>query len=82
LQARREKIEALMVERDRIAATVESFVIAADNLKLDALRLGAGERTSLQEPVQRLQDELEVLERVRRELVSLESGTPRSGGDP
>lgn len=82
LQARREKIEALMVERDRIAATVESFVIAADNLKLDALRLGAGERTSLQEPVQRLQDELEVLERVRRELVSLESGTLRSGGDP
>lgn len=73
LQSRREKIEAMLVERERIVATVEGFIIAADNLQLDALRLGRGEPLlALQEPVKRLQDELEILEKVRSELMSVE----------
>lgn len=74
LQARRDKLQSLRTERDRIMATVESFILATDNLKLDALRLTDGETTSLQAPIQRLQEELEILQKVQSELKALGGG--------
>ncbi|MEM1026032.1 MAG: 2TM domain-containing protein [Myxococcota bacterium] len=73
LRKRREKIAALQSERDRIVATLEGFVLAAENLRLDALRQAKGDLdpAALQAPVRRLQQEVEVLEKVRSELAAL-----------
>lgn len=73
LRNRREKIAALQSERDRIVATLEGFILAAENLRLDALRQAKGDLdpAALQAPVRRLQQEVEVLEKVRAELATL-----------
>jgi hypothetical protein len=73
LQTRLSKVESLAADRDRIAATLEGFILAAENLRLDAIRHQQGDldAAALLEPVQRIQDEVEVLEKVQAELASL-----------
>lgn len=73
LRNRREKIASMHAERDRIVATLEGFVLAAENLRLDALRQAKGDLdpAALQAPVKRLQQEVEILEKVRSELATL-----------
>jgi len=71
LASRRDKIEALQREQTRIEGSVEGFLLAAENLRLDALRLSnePAERSELEQAVDGLQEELDVLEKVHRELL-------------
>jgi len=73
LVARRDKIEALLAEQARIEATAEGFLLAAENAQLDAVRLGRSpkEQADLDAAIARLDDELEVLRAVHRELSDL-----------
>ncbi len=70
---RKGRIEALKAEQGRIANTAEGSVLAAENLRRDAVRMGAGgtDLVPLQSSIQRLRDELDVLERVRDEIEGL-----------
>lgn len=73
LTSRRAKVEALRAEQARIEATAEGFLLAAENARLDALRLGRepGQQAELDAALSRLHDELDVLEKVHRELSDL-----------
>lgn len=73
LVSRRAKVEALRDEQARIEATAEGFLLAAENARLDALRFtrDSTERSELDAALQRLHDELDVLEKVHRELSEL-----------
>lgn len=73
LISRRAKVEALRAEQTRIEATAEGFLLAAENARLDALRFtrDAAERTELDAALSRLHEELDVLEKVHRELSDL-----------
>lgn len=74
LVARRNKIASLQAERDRIGATLEGFVLAAENLRLDAARFARGDVdvSALDAPVRRLQEEVDILDKVRAELAALD----------
>ncbi|MGF1510882.1 MAG: 2TM domain-containing protein [Myxococcota bacterium] len=76
LQTRLKKVEQLVAERDRIAATLEGFILAAENLRLDAVRFVQGdlEPGGLMAPIQRIQDEVDILDKVRAELAALHEG--------
>lgn len=72
LQARQAKVAALAAERERMYASAEGFLLAAENLRLDAARLGAGHvpaaNHALTEPLARLSDEVNILRQVEAEL--------------
>ena len=72
LQARQAKVAALASERERMYASAEGFLLAAENLRLDAARLGAGHvpaaNHALNEPLARLSDEVSILRQVEAEL--------------
>jgi serine/threonine protein kinase len=77
LVARRQRLEQLEGELVRMRATVQGFALAAENIRLDAARIG-GPRLSeyaldLQEPLRRLDDEIDVLDSVEDALASLEA---------
>jgi hypothetical protein len=73
--ARKAKIETLEDEERRMRATAEGFLLAAENLRLDAARLTAGEapelRALIETPLERLAEEVEIVRKVEAELGSL-----------
>jgi hypothetical protein len=74
LVARRAKVEALLADRERMLANARGFLLATENLRLDAARLGAGGDASaaaLRAPLERLTDEVEILRKVEAELALL-----------
>lgn len=75
LEARRDKVRTLEAEQERMEATVKGFLIAAQNVRLDAARLGAGGVPnllgSLEESLSRLDDEVELARQVEIELDSI-----------
>ena len=75
LVARRTKIRTIEAELERVRASAEGFVLAAENLQLDAARLGAGHLgdvgDALFEPLERLGEEVEILRQVEVELEAL-----------
>ncbi len=71
LLARKAKVEALGGERERMLASAEGFLLAAQNVRLDIAQLGADDAPkpkALNEPAQRLNQEVEVLRKVEAEL--------------
>ncbi|MCC6623995.1 MAG: protein kinase [Deltaproteobacteria bacterium] len=77
LVARRERVELLQAEHARLRATVEGFALAAENIRLDAARIRAPRvepgALSLDEPLRRLDAEVEVLAEVEAELARLDA---------
>lgn len=75
LQARRAKVEALRAERERMAASAEGFLLAVDNVRLDAARIGAGHvpalHAALGDTLDRLSAEVGILRQVEEELEAL-----------
>lgn len=75
LEARRDKLEALTAEEERMRATVQGFLLAAQNVRLDAARLGAGhvpgQVAALGDSLDRLDQEVEVVRQVEAELEML-----------
>ena len=70
--ARRAKVEVLHAARERRHANGRGFLLATENLRLDAARLGtSGDTASLHAPLERLSDEVEVLRKVEAELATL-----------
>lgn len=70
LQARKAKVAALTAERARMRARAEGFLLAVENLRLDATRLGTDPSTSpdLAGPLADLSSEVEILRQVEAEL--------------
>lgn len=71
LVARRAKVEALVAEQDRMMANARGFLLATENLHLDAAGLGNGAldgQGSLTAPIRRLGEEVDVLRKVEAEL--------------
>lgn len=75
LEARHDKVRTLEAEQERMRATTKGFLIAAQNVRLDAARLGTGQVPellgSLSESLDRLDDEVELARQVERELETL-----------
>jgi hypothetical protein len=75
LQARRAKVAALVSERERMFASAEGFLLAAQNVRLDAARIGAGHvpalSATLTETLDRLSSEVNILRQVEAELETL-----------
>lgn len=75
LQARRAKVEALRAERERMAASAEGFLLAVENVRLDAARIGAGHvpalHAALGDTLDRLSAEVGILRQVEEELEAL-----------
>jgi hypothetical protein len=75
LEARKDKVQTLEAEHERMRATVKGFLIAAQNVRLDAARLGTGQVPrllgSLSDSLDRLNDEVEVARQVETELENL-----------
>jgi hypothetical protein len=75
LVARRDKLQALEAEKERMVATVQGFTLAAQNLRLDATRLGTGElpnlANSLSDSLDRLNEEVDIARQVESELENL-----------
>lgn len=75
LEARRERIEALESEEERMRATIHGFLIAVQNIRLDATRLGAsaspGLVASLTDSLDLLNAEVDVARQVEQELEQL-----------
>ena len=75
LEARRDKLQALTAEEERMMATVQGFLLAAQNVRLDAARLGAGhvpgQVAALGDSLERLDQEVEVVHQVEQELEML-----------
>ena len=73
--ARKAKIEALEGEERRMRATAEGFLLAAENLRLDAARLGAEPAPDLlgllEGPLDRLAEEVDIVRQLEAELRSL-----------
>ncbi len=76
LLARKRRLEQFEAELTRMRATAEGFLLATENIRLDAARIGAPRlheyEVSLREPLRRLDDEVEVLEHVEAELAAVE----------
>lgn len=72
LEARFAKINALKGEEERMRATVKGFVLSAQNIQLDAARLGAGFVpdlvSSFENSLEKLNQEVEIVRQVEREL--------------
>jgi hypothetical protein len=72
LEARQDKVKTLEAEQERMRATVNGFLIATQNVRLDAARLGTGQVPellgSLSDSLDRLNDEVEVARQVESEL--------------
>ena len=69
LIARRAKIEALRTDSDRMLAKAQGFLLAVENLHLDAARLSGPEGSdTLSAPIQRLTEEVQILRSVDAEL--------------
>ncbi|MBX2813293.1 MAG: 2TM domain-containing protein [Myxococcales bacterium] len=78
LVSRQEKLDALAADEDRMYANAQGFLLALENLVLDGARLGHGddaEPMALSEPIERLTDEVRVLEEVEAEIRKLPSST-------
>jgi len=75
LEARRDKLGALEAEEERMRATVDGFRLAAENVRLDAARLGVGQLSGLLDPLtsslDRLNEEVEIVRQVEAELERL-----------
>lgn len=72
--ARKEKVRHLLATRDRMLESAEAFLLAVENLRLDAAgphpgRHGAG---TLAEPARHLLEEVASIRRVERELRALD----------
>lgn len=76
LAARRQRLAQFDAELMRMRATAEGFLLATENIRLDAARIGAPRlheyEVNLREPLRRLDDEVEVLEQVEAELAAVE----------
>lgn len=76
LVARRQRLAQFEAELARMRATAEGFLLATENIRLDAARIGAPRlheyELGLREPLRRLDDEVEVLEQVEAELAAVE----------
>ena len=73
LAARHDKVTALQSEHDRMFARAEGFLLAAQNIQLDASRAGVqgpGVDT-LTEPLRQLGEEVEILRQVEAELADV-----------
>lgn len=74
-EARQDKVKTLEAEQERMSATVKGFLIATQNVRLDAARLGTGQVPellgSLSDSLERLNDEVEVARQVESELEKL-----------
>lgn len=72
LSDRRDKIRRLEAEEQRMQATGQGFLLAADNIRLDAARLAAGHSPrigpALTAPLERLDEEVELMRQVEAEL--------------
>ncbi len=69
LLARRAKIDALRADQARMLAKAQGFLLAVENLHLDAARLGGpDEPDALSEPIHRLTEEVQILRQVDHEL--------------
>ena len=69
LISRRAKLEALIADRDRMFANAQGFLLAVENLHLDAARVGNPEMPdALSAPIDRLTEEVQILRRVGDEL--------------
>ncbi|GMV43013.1 MAG: hypothetical protein AMXMBFR64_47290 [Myxococcales bacterium] len=75
LQARKAKVTALRAERERMAASAEGFLLAVENVRLDAARIGAGHvpalSAALGDTLDRLSTEVSILRQVEEELETL-----------
>lgn len=76
LVTRRQRLAQFEAELTRMHATAEGFLLATENIRLDAARIGAPRlheyELGLREPLRRLDDEVEVLEQVEAELAAVE----------
>lgn len=80
LEARQDKLEALSADEDRMYANAQGFLLALENLVLDGARLGHEEDMepfALSEPIERLTDEVRVLEEVEAQIRRLPSPKQR-----
>ncbi len=73
LQARLTRVATLNTEAERMKARADGFLLAVQNIRLDASRLAAGAvfDADLAEPVARLAEEVELLRQVEAELADL-----------
>lgn len=75
LQARKAKVSALRSERERMGASAEGFLLAVENVRLDAARIGAGHvpalSAALGDTLDRLSAEVDILRQVEEELETL-----------
>ena len=72
LVARRAKINALKADRDRMLAKAQGFLLAVENLHLDAARLNGPEAAEgLSAPISKLTEEVQILRQVDAELKQL-----------
>lgn len=73
MEARQSKIAALREDLDRIRASVQGFILAAENIRLDAVRIESGSEAPqavrrLGEPLERMAREVSILREVEAEL--------------
>ena len=67
--SRRAKLEALIADRDRMFAKAQGFLLAVENLHLDAARVSSPEvLDTLSTPIGRLTEEVQILRKVDDEL--------------
>ena len=79
LRDQREKVDSLRKDMDRVRETVDGFVIASQNLRLDAVRLAASDESlgsvkELRTTLSRLSDEVGIMREVEAEMGRLEDG--------
>ncbi len=74
LLERRARIQGLTHEVERLEARAEGFILAAENLCLEASRIdaGTGGVEAVAEPLERLKEELSVMRKVEAELAGLQ----------
>ncbi len=74
LAARAGKVRAIESERERMQARAEGFLLAVENIRLDASRLRSGAvpaPDTLTEPLKHLSDEVHIMQQVRADLAEL-----------
>ncbi|NJK90255.1 MAG: Pr2TM family membrane protein [Myxococcales bacterium] len=73
LLERRAKLAGLRDEQERIRTLAEGYLIALENLRLDVVRIGArpADTRALESSIRRMNDEIDVLVKVRGELSDL-----------
>ncbi|GEM_PF-2238473 len=74
LDARSAKLKALGQEHERMQARAEGFLLAVENIRLDASRLSTpGQIDTLTEPLKQLSDEVAILRDVESELLAMQT---------